>query len=238
MAEAFGFGQTFDIGIGGQKKGIVPSTNWKREYYRRSPANQKWFPGELLSYGIGQGALQVNALQLAVMTARIANGQKALNPRLIRSVGGEERPRGSDVPDLPFPKEHLDIIRRGMQAVTDAGGTAFVNSQLGLGPQMIMAGKTGTAQVRSYDGQSGRGKGSGVPWALKDHGLFVAFAPHDDPRYAIGDRPARGGGIHRRRPSRARHHARGLVEGRRAPVPHRGAAARPSRAYRRCRAGG
>jgi penicillin-binding protein 2 len=183
-AHAFGFGQTFEIGIGGQKAGIVPSTQWKREYYRRTPANQKWFPGESLSYGIGQGALQVNALQLAVMTARIANGRKALNPRLIRSVGGEERPPGSAVPDLPFSREHLDIIRAGMQAVTADGGTAYRNSQLGLGPQMIMAGKTGTAQVRSYDGVANRSS-AGIAWRLKDHGLFVAFAPHDEPRYAI-----------------------------------------------------
>jgi penicillin-binding protein 2 len=183
VARAFGFGQTFDIGIGGQKTGIVPSTQWKREYFKKSPANQKWFPGESLSYGIGQGALQVNALQLCVMAARIANARKALNPRLIHSVGGEERPAGSAVPDLPFPQEHLDIVRAGMQAVTDVGGTAYRNSQLGLG-DIMMAGKTGTAQVRSYSGVASRGN-QGVPWRLKDHGLFVAFAPHDDPRYAI-----------------------------------------------------
>jgi len=183
-AHAFGFGEIFDIGIGGQRAGIVPSTEWKREYYKNNPANQRWFPGESLSYGIGQGALQVNALQLAVMTARIANGRKALNPRLIRAVGGVEQPSGAEAPDLPYPKEHLDLLRIGMQAVTDIGGTAYRNSQLGLGPQMIMAGKTGTAQVRSYDGVANRSN-VGIPWRLRDHGLFVAFAPHDDPRYAI-----------------------------------------------------
>ena len=192
VAKAFGFGGTFDIGIGGQKAGIVPSTQWKREYYRRSPANQKWFPGESLSYGIGQGALQVNALQLCVMTARLANGRKALNPRLIQSVGGREQPRGSDVPDLPFPKEHLDIVRAGMQAVTDIGGTAYRNSQLGLG-DIIMAGKTGSAQVRSYAGVANRSN-VGKPWRLRDHGLFVAFAPLDNPRYALSVIVQHGGG--------------------------------------------
>jgi penicillin-binding protein 2 len=179
VAREFGFGETFDIGIPGQKKGIVPSTEWVRKNRRRDP---KWHPGESLSYGIGQGMLTANCLQLAVMTARLANGRKALNPRLIRSVGGKEMKRGSDVPDLPFPKDHLDYVRGGMAAVTEAGGTAFRASQLGLG-DILMAGKTGTAQVYSYKAGGHRGKGG--PWRLRDHGLFVAFAPLDEPRYAL-----------------------------------------------------
>ena len=182
VAHELGFGETFDIGIDGQKKGIVPSTAWKREYFKNHPHPdmRKWWPGETPSYGIGQGALSVNALQLAVYTARLANGRKKLEPRLIKSVGGVERPSGADVQDLPFPKEHLDRVRAGMAAVTDAGGTGFRNSQLGLGP-LKMAGKTGTAQVRNY----GSGSRKSNVWRLKDHGLFVAFAPLDNPRYAI-----------------------------------------------------
>lgn len=182
VATALGFGQTFDIGISGQKKGIVPSTAWKREYFKdhAHPDMRKWWPGETPSYGIGQGALQVNALQLAVYTSRLANGRKALLPRLIKSVGGVERPSGADVPDLPFPKEHLDLVRAGMAAVTAAGGTGYRNSQMGLG-DVVMAGKTGTAQVRNY----GSGARKSSVWRLKDHGLFVAFAPADNPRYAI-----------------------------------------------------
>ncbi|WP_309644481.1 penicillin-binding protein 2, partial [Phenylobacterium sp.] len=117
-ARAFGLGQVFDIGISGQKKGTVPSTEWKKNYFKKNPANQKWFPGESLSYGIGQGALEVNCLQLAVMTARLANGVKALNPRLVRSIGGKEMPSGAEVPDLPFKAEHLAYVRDGMAAVT------------------------------------------------------------------------------------------------------------------------
>ena len=124
----------------------------------------------------------MNCLQLAVMTARLANGVKALNPRLVRSVGGKELPKGSDAQDLPFAAEHIQYVRRGMAAVTEAGGTAFRASQLGLG-DILMAGKTGTAQVRNYDKGGSRGKG-GV-WGLRDHGLFVAFAPVDAPRYAV-----------------------------------------------------
>ena len=184
VAQEFGFGQTFDIGIDGQKKGIVPSTTWKREYFKDHPHPdmRKWWPGETPSYGIGQGALTVNALQLAVYTARLANGRKKLNPRLIKSVGGVERPSGAAVGDLPFPKDQLDRVRAGMAAVTEAGGTGYRNSQLGLGP-IQMAGKTGTAQVRNYG--SGSRSSVGIAWSKRDHGLFVAFAPLDDPRYAI-----------------------------------------------------
>jgi penicillin-binding protein 2 len=143
VAKAFGLGKTFDIGISGQKAGLVPSTPWKRERY-----NQPWYPGESLSFGIGQGALSANALQLAVMTARLANGKKALNPRLIKSIGGVETPRGDEAPNLPFQTQHMDLVRAGMAAVAnDVSGTAYRASQLGLGP-VLMAGKTGTAQVR------------------------------------------------------------------------------------------
>ncbi len=191
-ARGVGFGEIFDIGIPGQKKGIVPDREWKKRAFKRNPANQIWFPGETPSYGIGQGALSVNALQLAVMTARLANGRKALNPRLIKSVGGVEQPSGADVPDMPFSKEHLDYVRGGMAAVAnDVRGTAYRQSQLGLG-DVQMAGKTGTAQVRSYDKVKSRNSAS-VQWKLKDHNLFVAFAPFDDPRYAVAVLVEHGG---------------------------------------------
>jgi penicillin-binding protein 2 len=180
-AHAMGFGQTFDIGIPGQKKGVVGSREWKRKAVKREPV---WQPGDSVSYGIGQGYVAVNALQLAVMTARLANSKKALNPRLIRSVGGVEMPPGDAAPDLPFLPEHLAYVRGGMEAVAnDVSGTAYRQSQLGLG-DIKMAGKTGTAQVRSYAGLASRSS-AGVTWRLKDHNLYVAFAPYDDPRYAL-----------------------------------------------------
>ena len=180
--QAMGFGQIFDIGIPGQKKGVVGSREWKRKAVKREPV---WQPGDSVSYGIGQGYVAVNALQLAVMTARLANGKhQALNPRLIKSVGGVEMPRGDAAPDLPFSAEHLAYVRGGMEAVAnDTSGTAYRQSQLGLG-DIKMAGKTGTAQVRSYAGLASRSS-VGVTWRLKDHNLFVAFAPVDDPRYAL-----------------------------------------------------
>jgi penicillin-binding protein 2 len=183
VSRAFGLGEKFDIGVAGQKKGIVPDPAWKKRYFKR-PDMQTWYPGETPSYGIGQGALAVNPLQLCVMVSRLANGTKALNPRLIKSIGGKDLPPGSLAPNLPYSKEHLDIVRGGMQAVAnDRSGTAYRASQLGLGP-VLMAGKTGTAQSRSYTAGENR-KGAGKPWSQRDHAWFVAFAPYDDPRYAL-----------------------------------------------------
>jgi penicillin-binding protein 2 len=179
-AREMGFGQTFDIGIPGQKAGLVPDRTWRRENPVRGDG--KWYPGETPSYGIGQGALTVNALQLAVYTSRLANGRKAVVPRLIKSVGGVEREAGADFADLPYDAAFLQVLRDGMESVTEAGGTAFRNSQLGLG-DIRMAGKTGTAQAQNYGG--GSRKGAGRPWSQKDHNLFIAFAPADNPRYAI-----------------------------------------------------
>lgn len=180
VAEDLGFNQTYDIGIGGQSKGLMPTTEWVKKARPRDP---KWHPGETLSVAIGQGATLTTALQLAVMTSRLANGRKAITPRLIKSVGGVERPQPESRKDLPFSQEHLDIVRAGMAAVAnDRSGTAYRASQLGLG-DIQMAGKTGTAQSRDY-GSGSRGPRDAV-WTRRDHALFVAFAPHDAPRYAI-----------------------------------------------------
>lgn len=180
VAEDLGYHQTYEIGIAGQSKGLMPTTAWVKKARPRDPV---WHPGETLSVAIGQGAVAATALQQAVMVARLANGRKSITPRLIKSIGGKEQPSGGDVPDLPFSDEHLDIVRAGMAAVAnDVTGTAYRASQLGLG-DIKMAGKTGTAQSRDY-GTGSRGPRDAI-WTRRDHGLFVAFAPHDAPRYAI-----------------------------------------------------
>ena len=186
-ARKFGLGEIFDIGIPGQKKGLVPDTAYKK---RRFPRDPKWHPGETPSMGIGQGYTNLNPLQLCVMTARIANGEKALHPRLIRSIGGVEQKSGAAWGNLPVDKEHLHFVREAMAAVTTIGTAARV-SDLGLGP-IKMAGKTGTAQAYSYG--AGRGvHGTAGAWKLRDHAWFVAFAPYDDPRYAISVLVEHGG---------------------------------------------
>jgi penicillin-binding protein 2 len=188
-AHTFGLGELFDIGIEGQRRGLVPTTQWKRERFASNPANQKWFPGETPSMGIGQGYTNLNPLQLCVMVARLANGSKAIHPRLIKAIGGIEQPSGAAVEDLPCNREHIDFVRKAMADVV-SGGTAALTAQLGLGP-IQMAGKTGTAQARSYG--AGSRATLHLDWAMRDHAWFVAFAPYDDPRYAISVLVEHGG---------------------------------------------
>ena len=179
MARRFGLGQTFDIGIPGQTKGLVPDTDYKRKAFKKDPV---WHPGETPSMGIGQGYTHLNPLQLCVMAARLANGEKSLHPRLVESIGGVDQPRGSAFGDLPVKAEHIAFVRDAMKAVTTIGTAAAV-ADLGLG-DIKMAGKTGTAQGFNYNG--GRGvHGTQGAWKLRDHAWFVAYAPHDAPRYAM-----------------------------------------------------
>ena len=178
VARTMGFGQTFDLGVGNQNAGLVPDREWRR----RNPVrgDGRWYPGETPSYGIGQGALTVNALQLAVYTSRLANGRKAVQPRLIKSIGGQEQSVPGGERNLPYDPQMLAVLRDGMNRVTEVGGTGFRNSQLGLGA-VRMAGKTGTAQTRNY----GSGARRSNIWSQKDHNLFIAYAPIDNPRYAV-----------------------------------------------------
>ncbi|HEX4179432.1 MAG TPA: penicillin-binding transpeptidase domain-containing protein, partial [Caulobacteraceae bacterium] len=190
VARKFGLGEIHDIGLplNEQRKGLVPDTAYKRRAFPKDPV---WHPGETPSMGIGQGYVNVNALQLCVQAARLANGSKALRPRLIHSIGGVPQPSGAEAPDLPFQKDHIDFVRSAMVAVVNDGGTASAFAQLGLGP-VKMAGKTGTAQAHGYGG--GRGAHGAVgAWAQRDHAWFIAFAPYDDPRYAMSVLVEHGG---------------------------------------------
>jgi penicillin-binding protein 2 len=187
MARRFGLGEIFDIGIPGQKKGLVPDTAYKRRTFKHDPV---WHPGETPSMGIGQGYTHLNPLQLCVMVARLANGEKSLHPRLVESIGGAEQPRGSAFGDLPVKAEHLHFVREAMKAVTTVGTAAAV-ADMGLG-DIKMAGKTGTAQAMNYGG--GRGAHGAVgEWRLRDHAWFVAYAPYDNPRYAMSVLVEHGG---------------------------------------------
>jgi penicillin-binding protein 2 len=186
-AREFGLGEIFDIGIPGQKHGLVPDTAYKRRSFPKDPV---WHPGETPSMGIGQGYTHLNPLQLCVQAARLANGRKALHPRLVKSVGGIERPKGSEFGDLPFDTQHIDFVRNAMVAVTTTG-TARAFGDLGLG-DIRMAGKTGTAQARGYSGGTGVHDRNGA-WGLRDHSWFIAFAPTDQPRYAMSVLVEHGG---------------------------------------------
>jgi len=188
-ATTMGLAQLYDIGVPSQRAGLVPTTEWVKH---ARPSDPIWHPGETLSVGIGQGAVNVNPLQLCVMCARIANGKKALYPRLVRSIGGVDQPPPGAVSALPWSQEHIDFLHDAMLAVTNGGGTASGGAaDLGLGP-IKMAGKTGTAQSHGYSGGVGAHGAQGA-WDQRDHAWFIAFAPADDPRYAMAVLTEHGG---------------------------------------------
>jgi penicillin-binding protein 2 len=183
-ARHFGINQVFPDTVPiEQKHGTLPDTAWK---WRTQ--HDRWWPGETPSVGIGQGALAVSPLQSCVMCARIANGSKLIVPRLVKAVGNQQMPPGNLAHDNPYSKDHIAFIRAAMLAVT-VSGTAAGKANLNLGP-IQMAGKTGTAQARSYNGGSRSDHG---PWETREHAWFIAFAPYDDPRYAISVLTEHGG---------------------------------------------
>ena len=173
-ARKFGLGQKFDLPLPGQSFGIVPDTAWKLARYKKA-----WGVGDTLNSAIGQGYILANPLQLAVMAARLASGT-AVEPRLYADA-----PR-VPAPPLDIAPEHLATVRQGMSDVVNGAGTARV-ARLAV-DGVAMAGKTGSAQVRNIskaDRRAGRTKSELQPWKYRDHGLFVAFAPADAPRYAV-----------------------------------------------------
>ncbi|WP_254601179.1 penicillin-binding protein 2 [Caulobacter sp. S45] len=192
VARRFGLGETFDIGIPGQKPGLVPDTAWKRAHVRHDPV---WHPGDTPSVGIGQGFVSVNALQLATMCARIANGGAAVKPRLIHAVGEQVRPSGADGAQVEITPEHMSFLRSAMYGViNEPGGTGFEGGscKLNLGP-VVMAGKSGTAQAHSYAAGSHGAHGAQGAWLGRDHAWFIAYAPADAPRYAVAVLVEHGG---------------------------------------------
>ncbi|MBO9694570.1 MAG: penicillin-binding protein 2 [Sphingopyxis sp.] len=163
-ARLMGLGEEFQLAGSNQRYGTIPDSAWKMKKY-----DQPWSASDSLNAVIGQGYVSVNPLQLAVMASRIASGRH-LYPRLVNREFRNE--------PLPFSPEALAVARRGMDLVVNGAGTA-VRSRLPL-DGITMAGKTGTAQVRGL----GTGNGKGGTWKFRDHGLFIGFAPVDNPRYA------------------------------------------------------
>jgi penicillin-binding protein 2 len=178
-AHDLGMGKQTGIELPGEKAGVVPGRAWKMARY-----GVPWLEGETLNTGIGQGYLNVTPLQLCTLAARIASG-KALSPRITRVVGNKVEPRPELAP-LRFSEDALALVRDGMNGVTNTpGGTAYGFRITEAGYEM--AGKTGTAQVRVISREehhAGVKKNLTLPWKMRDHGLFIAFAPVSQPRYA------------------------------------------------------
>ncbi|MEL6473577.1 MAG: penicillin-binding protein 2 [Pseudomonadota bacterium] len=180
MSRRFGFGQVWELGMTGGRGGVVPDDDWKR-----AARGEQWYEGETLNYGIGQGYLTTTPLQLALMSARIAAEGRLITPNLI---GEGPKPDAEIAYDAPLDPEIMQRMKAGMFGVTsEGGGTALRSGDLGLGGPRL-AGKTGTAQVRritAEERRTGIRKGDAIARELRDHALFVAYAPHDNPKYAI-----------------------------------------------------
>jgi len=176
MARRCGLGQEFPLPVTSQFYGTVPDPAWKLKKYGR-----EWQAFDTVNATIGQGYMLFNPLQLAVYASRIATGNKVM-PRMLLdgSKPGFE--------SMNFHGDHVQIIQKAMSDVINGPGTAG-RARLPI-PDVLMAGKTGTAQVVSLNVSSGKGG----PWKYRDHGLFICFAPFDNPRYACAVVIEHGGG--------------------------------------------
>ena len=177
MARRFGLGEPTGIDLPGERAGLVPSRAWKQATYGRG-----WLKGETLVCGIGQGYVEATPLQLAVMTARLANGGRAVQPRLVPATAGLTPPLA-----MGLDPAALDLVRRGMQQVLNGQRGTARAAALDL-PGVEVAGKTGTSQVRRItkaDRLANRQKRTDIPWEQRDHALFVCYAPVAAPRYAV-----------------------------------------------------
>ncbi len=172
IARAMGLGAKFDLPLSTQRFGTVPDAAWKRRKYKSA-----WTVADSLNASIGQGYVLANSMQLAVMAARIASGT-AIEPHLRMGAG-------KAASALPFTPEHFRVVREAMWGVVNGGGTgAAARLQV---PGASIAAKTGTAQVRRITmAERGHGvlKNASLPFKLRDHALFVCFAPAEAPRYA------------------------------------------------------
>ncbi|WP_425069712.1 penicillin-binding protein 2 [Reyranella sp.] len=187
MAQRLGFGKVSELGLPGESAANQPTRAWKQEKIGKA-----WQHGDTFNLGIGQGYMTATPLQLAIMTARLANGGYEVQPNLLLA---KATPREELVPPAPRTKptapslrlnpQHLAVIRQGMSDVVNTGhGTA--NALRSKQPEFTFAGKTGTAQVKRIterEREMGITQAS-LPWHLRHHALFVCYGPVDNPRYA------------------------------------------------------
>ncbi|MEW6590952.1 MAG: penicillin-binding protein 2 [Pseudomonadota bacterium] len=185
----FGLGDKTGIDLEGESSGLLPSRDWKKRRW-----NKPWYPGETVIAGIGQGYHLTTPLQLATMTAMLANGGKQVEPRLVAAL---REPHGESWQPLPgavrrqvaIKPENLDVVREGMLDVMRPGGTA---ARSAAGAPYTIAGKTGTAQVvgikqgATYDEKR-------LARHHRDHALFIAYAPAENPTIVVAVMVENGG---------------------------------------------
>lgn len=180
----FGFGQVTGIDLDGERQGILPSTDWKRRAFAKQPAQQRWYAGESISVAVGQGYNSFTLLQLAQATSTLANNGLYMTPHLVSQVVNPyteqilETVRVS-THTIPLKSEHVQLVKQAMKGVIQHGTArrAFA------GAPYQAAGKTGTAQVFSLRGA--KYNASAIDERLRDHALFMAYAPADNPQIAV-----------------------------------------------------
>ncbi|MBC7991946.1 MAG: penicillin-binding protein 2 [Rhizobacter sp.] len=182
--EPFGFGRRTGIDIEGEVTGLLPSTAWKARAYKK-PEQQKWYAGETISLGIGQGYNNFTMLQLASAVSTLVSGGERYKPRLVREVEDvvtrERRQVAHDALDpLPLKPEHVKVILQGMQQVTQ-GGTG---TRVFAGTSYVSGGKTGTAQAVGVRANE-KYNATKLEEHKRDHALYIAFAPVETPTIAL-----------------------------------------------------
>lgn len=187
MARRFGLGQLLEIDLPGERRGLLPTREWKQ-----ATLGEAWQRGESLVAAIGQGFVLATPMQLAVMTARLVNGGVAVTPTLVRDP--TRGPAG--FPRIGVDGRDLEVMRTAMAAVVNGqrGTARGVRSAEG---QPRIGGKTGTSQVRRISAAerlTGIIKNKDRPWRDRDHALFVGYAPLEAPRYAVAVVVEHGGG--------------------------------------------
>jgi penicillin-binding protein 2 len=179
----FSFGQRTGIDLDGELTGVLPSTAWKKKAYRR-PEQQKWYAGETISLGIGQGYNNFTMLQLANATATLVSGGKRFEPRLVRGIedgqGRTQAPAREAPAALPLKPEHVALIMRAMHGVTQEG----TSTRVFAGAPYHSGGKTGTAQAVGVR-QSEKYNAAKLEEHQRDHSLYIAFAPLEQPTIAL-----------------------------------------------------
>jgi len=177
MVRSMGFGEKFELPFDNQRYGTIPDPDWMMRKYHR-----KWQGYDTVNMSIGQGQVLINPMQLAVMASRLATGKRVL-PRLLKA-----RPVKPQT-QLEVDQDHLDFIRTAMAGVVDHGTAAAAKFPI---PDVQMAGKTGTAQTHNLSAGE-RGDYTAANWKLRDHSLFMAFLPFNNPKYAAGAIVEHGG---------------------------------------------
>jgi len=185
----FGLGEKTGIDLEGESSGLLPSRDWKQRRW-----NKPWYPGETVIAGIGQGYHLTTPLQLAVATAMLANGGKRVEPRLVQAVRDPLSHAWQPLPggarnQVAINPAHLSVVREGMMDVMRPGGTAAASA---AGAPYTIAGKTGTAQVVGIK-QGARYEASRLAREHRDHALFIAYAPTDNPTIVVAVMVENGG---------------------------------------------